>query len=186
MFFCCGANGNLRLVPEECGQRVSAEASEHLEDGRVSGEEIAVAGKVGAGQVIAGGALEAAAVGGAVVVDGAEVVRAEELTAAVAVGEDGFEGGALAGLDGDLDGEGGEFAAFVGFEEDGIVVAVLFAAGGEAEVTGAVAEDSEAEGHGVIGDLLWRGEGEGELGVDGGSGVSGGEPRGGLGLFGEE
>ncbi len=152
--FYCGANGNPRLVSGECGQGVSAEASEHLEDGRVSGEEIAVAGKVGAGQVIAGGALEAAAVGGAVVVDVAEVVGAEELTAALVVGEDGFEGGVLPGPDGDLDGESGEFPALVRFEEDGIIMAVLPAAGGVAKLAGALAEDSEAEWHGVIGDLL--------------------------------
>ena len=89
--------------------------------------------------VVAGDALEAAAVGGAVFVDGAAVVGVEEDAAGVAVGEGEFDGGVGAMFDGDLGGEGGEFSAFVGFEEDGVVVAVLFAAGGDAAVAGAVA-----------------------------------------------
>jgi len=117
----------------------SAELVEHLEDFGVAGEEIAVAGGGGAGLVVAGDALEAAAVGGAVFVDGAAVVGVEEDAAGVAVGEGEFDGGVGAMFDGDLGGEGGEFSAFVGFEEDGVVVAVLFAAGGDAAVAGAVA-----------------------------------------------
>src|SRR5687767_13464574 len=92
-------------------------------------------------------ALELAAGAGAVVVDRAAVVVAEELATAVDVGEDALvsERAVAVADDGDSDGERRELADLVVLQTRGVGVTVLFAAGGGAEVAGAVTDDGNSD-----------------------------------------
>lgn len=114
-------------------------------------EEFAVLRAVGAVDAESGDTLEALAVEGAIFVDGAAIVLAEEDASGISVREDEHDDGGEVVVDGDGLGEGREFAAFEILEEDGVVMAVLFAAGGGAGEAGALAEDGEADGgHGAV------------------------------------
>jgi hypothetical protein len=122
------------------------ESVEEIEDFGVAREEGAVVADTVLVKV--GEAFERTAGLGAVVVDGAEVVWAEELALAVNVGEDVFGAEcAVGGSEGGGDSEGLEAGKFVVLQEGGVGVAVLLAAGGVAEVAGGGAEDGEANGH---------------------------------------
>ena len=99
-----------------------------------------------AASVVVLDALELPAGAGAVVVDRAAVVVAEELTAAGDVGEDALIGETtVAGPDRRVDRERGELSDLVILQQRSVRVPLLLAAGGGAEIAGAVAEDGDAD-----------------------------------------
>lgn len=124
---------------------VGSEPVEQLEDGGVALEERAVARHVAPAVMIRAGAFEPAAVDGAVVVDRAAVVVAQEDASAVAVGEDLLDDGDPIARDAGVDREGRELPLLVPFKEDRVIVPVLLAAGGDARGARAGANDGDTE-----------------------------------------
>lgn len=91
--------------------------------------------------------LEPPAVHGPVLVDGAAVVVTEKDTSAVPIRQDAFNNRALPIVDPHIHRERPESPSLVPFQQHGVIVPVLLAAGRVAEMAWALAKDGEAVSH---------------------------------------